>query len=145
MENKTLKEKQSSRLIFLGVLLFLLGLLVGLAVPAMANPRMGVSSHLEGVMNGMFLVILGLIWERLRLSTRWLKITFYLVLYGTFINWFSILIAAVFNAGEMLGIAAGGVKGDPIPEAFVTFSLISLSLAMIIVCISVLVGLRRKS
>lgn len=35
-----------------GVALFLAGLLVGLAVPAMANPRMGLASHLEGVMNG---------------------------------------------------------------------------------------------
>jgi hypothetical protein len=37
---------------FPGLLLFLLGLLVGLAAPVLANPRMGVSSHIEGVLNG---------------------------------------------------------------------------------------------
>ena len=53
-----------------GILLFLLGLLTGFLVPALANPRMGVSAHLEGVMNGSFLVILGLIWGDLRWSSK---------------------------------------------------------------------------
>ena len=43
-----------------GILLFFLGLVTGLVVPMLANPRMGLSSHLEGLMNGMFLIILGL-------------------------------------------------------------------------------------
>ena len=55
------------RLLRLGVLLFLLGLLTGFAIPALANPRMGLTSHLEGLMNGMFLS-LGLLWPRLALS-----------------------------------------------------------------------------
>ena len=143
MEKSTLKEKQSNQLIFLGILLFFLGLIVGLIVPVFANPRMGVSSHLEGVMNGMFLVIIGLIWTKIELSTKWLKITFYLALYGTFINWFGILIAAIFDAGEMLGIVGEGSKGPPIAEAIVTFCLISLSLAMLIICVTILIGLRR--
>jgi len=130
-------------LIFLGVLLFLLGLIVGLIVPIFANPRMGVSSHLEGVMNGMFLIVLGLIWTRLDLSAKWLRITFWLSIYGTFINWLGILIAAIFDAGEMLGIAANGTKGPPIAESIVTFSLISLSIAMLVVCIIILIGLKR--
>ncbi|MBW6535801.1 MAG: hypothetical protein K0B11_12395 [Mariniphaga sp.] len=61
---------------FLGVFLFLLGLIVGLVVPVLANPRMGLSSHLEGVMNGMLLIIFGLIWNRLKLSSTWLKLYF---------------------------------------------------------------------
>lgn len=53
----------SRKLIRYGILLFLLGLLTGFAMPAFENSRMGLSSHLEGVMNGMFLVLLGLIWK----------------------------------------------------------------------------------
>ena len=53
------------RLLQLGIILFLLGLLTGLAVPALANPRMGLASHLGGVMNGLVLVALGLMWPRL--------------------------------------------------------------------------------
>jgi len=144
MENSTLVKKQSHKLIFLGVLLFLLGLIVGLIVPLFANPRMGVSSHIEGVLNGMFLIVLGLIWNRVKLSDRWLKITFWLAVYGTFMNWFGILIAAIFNGGKMLGIMANGQEGSPLVEAIVNFSLISLSIAMVMVSVTVLIGLRKK-
>src|ERR1700753_4150644 len=50
-----------SLLFTLGLVLFLLGLLTGFAVPAVKNPRMALSSHLEAVLNGMFLVLLGLL------------------------------------------------------------------------------------
>lgn len=45
----------------IGLALFLIGLLTGLVIPALKNPRMALSSHLEGVLNGMFLVVLGLL------------------------------------------------------------------------------------
>jgi (hydroxyamino)benzene mutase len=51
----------------LGLVLFLIGLLTGLVVPAVKNPRMALSSHLEGVLNGMFLVLLGLLWPHIDL------------------------------------------------------------------------------
>jgi len=145
MEIQILQKNQSNNLIFLGVLLFLFGLIVGLAVPALANPRMAVSSHIEGVMNGMLLIILGLVWTRLHLSGRWLKITFWLTIYGTFMNFLGILVAAIFNAGEMLNIAAEGRRGPDFAEGFVTFSLISLSLAMIFVSVVILIGLKRSA
>jgi hydroxylaminobenzene mutase len=142
MEN--LKKLQSDRLIFLGILLFLFGLIIGLLVPLFENPRMGVSSHIEGVLNGMLLVILGLIWYKIKLSNRWLKITFWLAFYGTFANFIGILIAAIFNGGKMLGIMANGQEGSAIVEGIVGFSLISLSIAMIIVSVATLIGLRRN-
>lgn len=136
-------KHQADKLIFLGVLLFLLGLIVGLVVPLLANPRMGVSSHLEGVMNGILLIMLGLIWERLQLSGKVLSTTFWLALYGTFVNWFGVLLAAIFDSGAMMSIAANGKQGPPLIEGLVTFSLLSLSLAMIIVSITVLIGLKK--
>lgn len=143
-ESGLLQKRQSGQLIYLGVLLFLLGLLVGFAVPALANPRMGLSSHIEGVMNGMFLMLLGLIWSRLQLSARWLKVSFWLALYGTFANWLAMLIAALFNAGKTLTVAAMGKEGHPVAEAVIMFLLVTLSLAMVIVCVAVLAGLRRS-
>lgn len=139
-----LQQLHSHRLIFLGITLFLLGLIVGLFVPLFANPRMGLSSHIEGILNGIFLIVLGLIWNKIDLSVRWLKINFWLAVYGTFANWFGILIAAIFNAGKMLNIAAQGKEGSLIAEAVVTFSLISLSIAMIVVCIVTLIGLYKN-
>jgi len=144
MENSSLQQKHSDNLIFSGVLLFLLGLIVGLLVPLFANPRMGLSSHLEGVLNGIFLIVLGLIWNKLALSNRWLNLSYWLALYGTFMNWLGILVAAVFNAGKMLNIAANGKEGSPIAEGFVAFSLLSLTMAMLVICVTVLIGLRRS-
>lgn len=137
------QQVQGNRLLYAGVVLFLLGLIVGLIVPLLANPRMGVSSHIEGVLNGMFLIILGLVWSKVKLADRWLTITFYLAIYGTFMNWLGILIAAVFNGGKMLGVMAEGQEGSALVEGLVNFSLLSLSLAMIIVCIALLIGLKH--
>jgi hydroxylaminobenzene mutase len=144
MEKSALLKRQSDNLIFFGVFLFLLGLIIGLLVPIFANPRMGVSSHIEGVLNGMLLIILGLIWNRIHLSRRWLTLTFWLALYGTFANCLGILIAAIFNGGKMLGILAEGQEGAPLVEGIVGFSLISLSVAMIFVSVATLIGLRRS-
>src|SRR4051812_24259634 len=96
---------QSRRLIFAGVLLFLIGLLTGFAMPVFANPRMGLSSHMEGVLNGMFLIGIGLIWTRINLSDKLLSATYWLLLYGTFANWATILFSAITGAGLMLPIA----------------------------------------
>jgi hypothetical protein len=40
----------------------LIGLLTGFAETHFANMRMGLAAHLEGVMNGTFLVALGAAW-----------------------------------------------------------------------------------
>jgi hydroxylaminobenzene mutase len=144
MEIPFIIKKQSEQFIFLGVLLFFLGLIVGLLVPVLANPRMGLSSHIEGVMNGMLLVIIGLIWKRVKLPPRWLKVTFWMAIYGTFVNWFGILIAAIFNAGKNLTIAAQGRQGHPIAEGIVNFALVSLTLAMLFVSIAILIGLTKN-
>ena len=43
----------------LGLILFLLGLITGLLVPVLKNPRMGLAGHLGGMTNGPFLIIAG--------------------------------------------------------------------------------------
>lgn len=135
-------RRRAHRLLQLGVALFLLGLLTGFGLPLMANPRMGLSSHLEGVMNGGVLVVLGLIWDRLRLGDRALSVTFWAAVYGTFANWATTLLAAIWGAGAMMPLAAGNQRGTAVQEALVSFGLWSLSLSMLVVCGLLLVGLR---
>lgn len=130
-----------TRLMQLGILLFLLGLLTGLAGPKLKNPRMGLASHLEGVMNGMFLVILGLIWPRLVLSHAWLTVSFWLVVYAAFANWVATLLAAAWGAGTLMPIAAGTRKTTPGRERVIGFLLVSLALCVIAACALILVGL----
>lgn len=142
MDNKC-QENQANNLVLWGLVLFLLGLIVGLMVHNMTNPRMALSAHLEGVMNGMFLMVLGLIWNRLSLSAKLLKATYYLVIYGTFANLTAVIIAAVTGFGAMMPIA-GGKEGTPALEGIITFLLISLALCMIAVCIIVITGFYKN-
>ena len=133
-----------SLLLQLGVLLFLIGLLTGLMVPRFANPRMGLASHLEGVLNGMFLIALGLLWHRLNLSNAWLVITFWLAVYGTFANWLATLLAAYWGAGKLMPIAAMSHQGSSVQEGAIRVLLTTLSVAMIAACVIVIVGLHAS-
>ncbi len=134
------------RLLQLGILLFVLGLVTGLAVPALGNPRMALASHVEAVMNGTFLVVLGLVWPRLTLSPRLLGAAFWLAVYGTFANWLATLLAAAWRAGNpMMPLAALGHVGTVGQEFVVKALLVSLALAMIGSCLLVLFGLRGSA
>jgi hydroxylaminobenzene mutase len=133
------------RLLWHGVLLFLLGLCTGLVTGLLKNPRMGLSSHLEGVMNGVFLMVLGLAWDQLRLSARWRAALFWLALYGTYVNWASTLLAAVFGTGGRTPIAGAGRHAADWQEALVNAGLYTLSAAMLAVCAITLVGLLGRA
>jgi (hydroxyamino)benzene mutase len=52
-------ENTQRRLMWHGMFLFLLGLVTGFAESGFTNVRMGLAAHLEGVLNGIFLVALG--------------------------------------------------------------------------------------
>ncbi|MCU0302506.1 MAG: hypothetical protein MUC56_00385 [Thermoanaerobaculales bacterium] len=133
----------SRRLLRLGIFLFLLGLLTGLLVPATANPRMALSSHLEAILNGLVLVVLGLIWHRLALGPMARRAAFGLAIFGTFANWGTTLAAALWGAGApMMPIAAAGHTGSSGQELLIAIGLVSLSLAMLAVSGIVLWGLR---
>src|SRR6266487_197548 len=85
------------RLIWYGVLLFLLGLITGLMEAKFSNPRMGLAAHLEGLINGIFLIAVGAIWEQVRLSSTLETSTFWTALFGCYVNWFKTTLAAMFG------------------------------------------------
>ena len=130
------------RLLRYGFFLFGLGLLTGFMIPALHNPRMGLSAHLEGVMNGIFLVVLGLAWHRFVLPARARFALFGLALYGTYVNWATTVLAALFGTSRHTPIAGAGFAGWPWQEALVDFGLFSLSVAVVAACALALWGLR---
>src|ERR1700743_733474 len=111
----------------LGLILFLLGLITGVAVPAVKNPRMGLASHLQGMTNGPFLIIVGLLWPRLVLPHVWQVVTVALLAYGTYANWLAAQLAAMWGAGrKFMPAAAGGHVASAPKEGLVNFLLVSL-------------------
>jgi hydroxylaminobenzene mutase len=96
---------------FHGMCLFVLGLITGFAEQHFANARLGLAAHLEGVMNGIFLLALGAAWNQVKLPIGALKIAFWAVLYGTYINWFITMLAAAFGTAALSPITGAGHSG----------------------------------
>jgi len=133
------------RLLWHGMFLFLLGLLTGLVEQQFSNPRMGLAAHLEGVLNGTFLIALGASWAELRLSSRLATLTYWTALYGTYANWAVTTLAAIFGTAAMSPITAAGRSARPWQEAVVTFGFASVGVAMVASTLVALWGLRRHA
>lgn len=138
-------EGANRRLMFHGMVLFVLGLFTGFAEQHFANVRMGLAAHLEGVMNGTFLVAIGAIWEHVRLSPTKLTIAFWIGLYGTYANWLITMLAAVFGTAALSPITGAGHSGQPWQESFVTAGFMSVGIAIVLFSLLVLWGLRARA
>lgn len=132
-------------LLWHGMFLFLLGLLTGLVEQQFSNPRMGLAAHLEGVMNGIFLVALGAVWMEVRLSPRLKAGAYWSTLYGTYVNWAITTLAAGFGAASLSPITGAGHSALPWQEMVVTFGFITVGIAMIAASVLILWGLRRAA
>lgn len=125
-------ENRRRRLFWHGMLLFFLGLVTGLFEQKLKNPRMGLAAHLEGLMNGTFLLALGAAWQDVRLSRRLARLTFGFALYGAYANWAATTFAALLGTAAMTPLAAGVFRGQPWQEGLVGFGFVSVALAMLI-------------
>ncbi|MEW6209089.1 MAG: hydrogenase [Acidobacteriota bacterium] len=139
------KSDTSRRLIWHGVFLFLLGLLTGFIVMFLKNPRMGLSAHLEGVMNGTFLIAIGAVWPKVFLAPRAASFAFWLALFGTYTNWATVLLGAAWGTSQLSPIAGAGYSAMAWQEMTVNILLYSLSAAIVACCVIILWGLRRKA
>jgi hydroxylaminobenzene mutase len=135
-------EAANRRLMWLGMVLFLLGLVTGLFEQRFTNMRMGLSAHLEGVMNGTFLIALGAIWNEVRLSPPVKAAAFWIALYGTYANWFFTTLGAALGTAAGNPITSAGHHGQPWQESLAGAGLLSVSVAIIAAALLVLWGLR---
>jgi len=135
--------RQGHRLLQAGILLFLFALLVGLAVPRFAVPRLGLSAHLLGIMQGLFLMLTGVLWPKLRLTRAMLRVGVWLAVYGCFAAWTANVLAGMWGAGNsMLPLAAGQARGSAFQEVLIATGLRTAAVALIAVAILILWGLR---
>ena len=105
---------------------------------------MAVASHLEGVTNGPFLMVIGLVWPRVHLGHALKVAVVVLLIYGTYANWLSTQLAAIWGAGRRFApIAAGEHRTTAARERLIDVLLVTLSLAIIAACVLLLIGVLR--
>ena len=125
-----------------GMLLFLLGLITGLLEQRFTNVRMGLAAHLEGVMNGIFILALGTAWNEVRLPHPVKATAYWTALYGAYANWLVTSMAAAFGTAASSPITSAGHSGQPWQESVVAVGFLSVAIAIIATSILVPWGLR---
>jgi len=128
-----------------GMLLFLLGLVTGFVEQRFTNVRMGLAAHLEGVMNGIFLLALGAVWNEVRLSAAAKATAYWTALYGTYVNWLVTTLAAIFGTAALSPITGVGHSGQPWQEIVVTVGFVSVGGVIVACSLLVLWGLRARA
>jgi (hydroxyamino)benzene mutase len=115
-----------------GVLLFLLALLVGIAIPRFTLPRLALSVHLLGIAQGTLLIAVGAAWSRFALTRAMSRAAYVLGIYGCGAAWIANLLGAVWGAGSaMVPIAAGAATGTAAQELVIKILLRSAALSLI--------------
>lgn len=128
-----------------GFLLFLLALLGGTVIPKFTNPRLAVSAHVTGLLNGLLLIALGLCWSAFVLSPARGKLLRALFLYGAYANWAVSLLGAAWGTKRLTPVAGAGYEAAPWQETIVQLGLLSLVLAMLVATAMVVWALRPPS
>jgi hydroxylaminobenzene mutase len=137
-------ETRNRRLMWHGMFLFLLGLITGLLERRFTNMRMGIAAHLEGVMNGTFLVALGAIWSEVRLAPP-ATTAYWRTLHARYANWMFTTLAAVFGTAASTPIPSAGQHGEPWQESLVGTGFLSVAIVIIASLILILWGLRGRA
>jgi hydroxylaminobenzene mutase len=126
-----------------GVFLLFLGLLTGIVAAEVKNPRMGLSAHLEGIMAGMLLILLGgAVWDELRLSSRLSFTALWLSIYSAYATWAYTLLGALLGTSRLTPIAGKGFSATEWQETVVQILLVSEVIAILIAFCILLFGLR---
>jgi (hydroxyamino)benzene mutase len=111
----------------------------------LTNVRMGLAAHLEGVMNGTFLIALGAIWNEVRLPRPGKLTAYWTALYGTYANWLTTTFAAIFGTAAWSPITSAGHSGQPWQEALVSAGFLSVSISIVVSGVLLVWGLRASA
>jgi (hydroxyamino)benzene mutase len=119
----------------LGFALFSLGLLLGVALPKMRNPRMGLSAHLTAVQTGPALIGFALFWRYLAVPESWTPMLVYALIFSSYVLVFGITLAGFTGASEALPIAGKGHQASRFQEQLVSILVRGSSVVMALSCV----------
>jgi len=124
MDVLTVSQRESRRLLQLGVALLLFSSLDGFAIPFFASPRIGLSVHTLSALQAVILLAFGLVWPRLSLRPGTFRIAFWTTVYSTLSILAAYVIAAVWGVGietiRLMGELPHGLsQGSDFQEALI--------------------------
>jgi hydroxylaminobenzene mutase len=101
-----------------GVSLLLFASFEGFIIPQVAAPRVGLSVHTLAAIEGILLLILGVVWSRLTIGVALSRTGIGLLVYSNLSILCAYSMAAIWGAGnETIPIAAGAAHGSALQEA----------------------------
>jgi len=107
--------------------------MTGIFVQQFAAPRLALSVHLLGVLQGTFLVALSGAWSRLDFGPRVSWIVFLLLAYGCVAAWLGNLLGAYWGAGNtLLPFSAGSAHGSTLQEGTIVILLRSSAVSLLV-------------
>ncbi len=147
MNTSALLQRQGQRLLQIGMVLLLYSSLDGFAIPSFASPRIGLSVHTLSAFQGVLLLVFGLLWSRLKLGPRAIRIAFWCLLYSTLAILAAYTIAAIWGVGNetitLMGELPHGLShGSPFQETFIKVLAYSSAPTGLIAFVLILWGLR---
>lgn len=126
-----------------GTALLLLGIVSGLTTTLMANPRMGLSAHVEALLNGILLIALGAAWTAVGLPNGLKRVALLLLVAGSWINWAATQLAAIWGTGKLTPIVGARMMGTAMQEAIVSTMLVVVVALMSGGLVLVMIGFCR--
>lgn len=94
------RTAEARQILFHGGLMTVLSLLSGFTILFALSPRIALSSHTIGLMQGATLIALAGAWHLLNAPPKTLKILKYTILIGFYANWISLQLSAIWSAGK---------------------------------------------
>ena len=99
--------RQGWRLLQVGIVLILYSSIEGFVIPYFGSPRVGLSAHTLGALEGVLVLALGILWPKLSLRAMASRIAFWCLLYSAFAILGSYTIAAAWGVGNETIVLAG--------------------------------------
>src|SRR5438045_5307506 len=104
--NSSLRQ-QGQRLLQMGIVFILYSSVEGFVIPYFGSPRVGLSAHTLGALQGVLLLALGLLWPKLSLRAIASRVAFWCLLYSALAVLGAYSIAAAWGVGNETIVLAG--------------------------------------
>jgi hydroxylaminobenzene mutase len=124
MNLPALLQRQGQRLLQFGMVLFLFSSFDGFAIPVLASQRIGLSVHALSALQAVMMLAIGLLWPKLKLSSRAAQIAFWTLIYSALAIIAAYVVAAIWGVGietiSLMGELPHGLShGSPFQETVI--------------------------